>query len=742
MRPRIYEIRDNFRELLSSDPRIRNRLLAVLILLAFLAFLVSFNIQQGFAGAEEGRSRLFLFLAININIVLLAVVFYLIARNLLKLAYERRQHVLGVNLKTKLIIAFIILSLPAMGFHLFASIFIANTLESWLQGQHESVLNSARNISEVYHRELRKTMELKGWVWEQQLLRNKGKMPDSSFYRDVDVNVTLYSVDRDIIYQKLIDETSRAFWKAPSMSEWYRIELQDQTWLVEELPDRFIYRHLRRVQSRNRLVFVEIYQPAPRHVTSAINEIAEVELNSLLLSESRELVQRYFLVIFLLMLLFIVFVATWIAFYLAEGFVHPIEDLAVATERVAEGELGYQVQPRGSLDKDFSLLVQSFNAMSRDLRENRLALIRTTEHLQRSNRVLEEHTRFVELVLENITTGVISMDKDGRVEGINRSAKELLQLQTENFSGKHYSEVLTKESLRVFEEMSEKISENNLTSVSQNLTLVKQDSPIQVSATLLMLKNRAGGPVGMVSIYNNITEMQRLQRARAWREVARRIAHEIKNPLTPIQLSAERIRRKYTPQVEDQEALIQSTQTIINEVQQLKRMVSEFSKFAKIPESNPQPVDLNSVIEEALQLYRDNMPSRIQLKTDLAQDIPPVSLDREQMKRMFINLVDNAIDAIEKKGRISRIFRQGEITVRTAFLPELSIAQVDIIDNGTGIDPEMSVQLFEPYSTTKDHGTGLGLTIASQTVTDHQGFVRFSNREEGGAVFTIELPVS
>ena len=333
------------------------------------------------------------------------------------------------------------------------------------------------------------------------------------------------------------------------------------------------------------------------------------------------------------------------------------------------------------------------------------------------------------------------MDIDGRVEGINRSAKELLQLQTTNFSGKHFQEVLSSDSLRILQEMTEELQQEQKQFVSRNLNLVKNSAPVMVSASLLLLKNRDGRPVGMISIFNNITEMQRLERARAWREVARRIAHEIKNPLTPIQLSAERIRRKYAPQVSDQEALIQSTETIVNEVQQLEKMVSEFSKFARIPESNPQPDDLNQVIEETLNLYHDNLPSRIQLKTELGDDIPRISLDREQIKRVFINLIDNAIDAIEKKGHLSRLFRQGEIMVRSRFLPDLGIVQAEVQDNGAGIDAEKSSQLFDPYTTTKDHGTGLGLTIVSQTVTDHQGFVRFSSGEGGGAVFTIELPV-
>ena len=178
LKTRFYSFRNQYRELLRSDPRIRNRLLAILILLGLLTTLIVFNIQQGFAGFEEDESRLILFIAVNINIVLLAIVFYLIARNLLKLVYERKQHVLGVNLKTKLIISFIILSLPAMGFHLFASIFIANNLESWLEGQHQAVLHQSRSVSEALHSNLRKNLELQGWLWQTEMVRNKTIAPE------------------------------------------------------------------------------------------------------------------------------------------------------------------------------------------------------------------------------------------------------------------------------------------------------------------------------------------------------------------------------------------------------------------------------------------------------------------------------------------------------------------------------------------------------------------------------------
>ena len=714
----------------------------MVVLLLLLIVLVLFSMQKGFSVLEHSGSQLMVFVAINVNIVLLAIVFYLIARNLLKLSYERRRHVLGVNLKTKLITSFIILSLPAMGFHLFASYFIATNLESWLKGQQESVIQSAQNVSDAYHQNLRKTMELQHLIWANYIIESKGEFSAIKPLKNIEANVSIYSEDQELLDQWMQNEISQTYWTAPSLNEWYQIKSNKQIWFTKELEDRIIYRHITPVSYENKQLFLEIFYPASPYSSNAISEIISQGHNTRFLTESEDLVRGYYLIIFLLMTLFIIFVATWLAFYLARGFVQPIEDLALATQRVSEGELGFQVKLQGPLDKDFALLMKSFNSMSRDLLEHQIALNKTTSNLQDSHRTLESQIRFVELVLENITTGVMSLDVEGHIEILNHSAKQMLQLKPGVDTGRHYRDVLEEESLQQFEEMVEQIKADKERSISQNLIVHKKDGPVEVSATLLVLQNSEGQSAGMVCVYNNITEIQRLQRARAWREVARRIAHEIKNPLTPIQLSAERINRKYAGEVSDDVALHQSTQTIINEVQHLKRMVSEFSNFAKIPESNPQISDLNQIIMNALHLFHENLPARISLTTDLSKSLPQLPLDSEQIRRVIINLVDNSISSIEKKGKLSRIFNQGKIIIRTRHVPDLNIICMDVEDNGTGIAPEISDQLFEPYTTTKEHGTGLGLTIVSQTISDHNGFTRFRNLETGGVCFTIELPVN
>jgi len=742
MSSRLQEIRNHYKEIIATDPHIRNRMLAVVVLLLLLIVLVLFSMQKGYSVLEHSGSQLMVFVAINVNIVLLAIVFYLIARNLLKLSYERRRHVLGVNLKTKLITSFIILSLPAMGFHLFASYFIATNLESWLKGQQESVIQSAQNVSDAYHQNLRKTMELQHLIWANYLIESKGEFSAIKPLKNIEADISIYSEDQELLHQWMQNEISQTYWTAPSLNEWYQIKSNKQIWFTKELEDRIIYRHITPVSYENKQLFLEIFYPASPYSSSAISEIISQGHNTRFLTESEDLVRGYYLIIFLLMTLFIIFVATWLAFYLARGFVQPIEDLALATQRVSEGELGFQVKLQGPLDKDFALLMKSFNSMSRDLLEHQIALNKTTSNLQESHRTLESQIRFVELVLENITTGVMSLDVEGHIEILNHSAKQMLQLKPGGDTGRHYRDVLEEESLQQFEEMVEQIKSDKERSISRNLIVHKKDGPVEVSATLLVLQNSEGKSAGMVCVYNNITEIQRLQRARAWREVARRIAHEIKNPLTPIQLSAERINRKYAGEVSDDVALHQSTQTIINEVQHLKRMVSEFSNFAKIPESNPQISDLNQIIMNTLHLFHENLPARISLTTDLSESLPQLPLDSEQIRRVIINLVDNSISSIEKKGTLSRIFNQGKIIIRTRHVPDLNIICMDVEDNGTGIAPEISDQLFEPYTTTKEHGTGLGLTIVSQTISDHNGFTRFRNLETGGVCFTIELPVN
>ncbi|MBF0289385.1 MAG: HAMP domain-containing protein [SAR324 cluster bacterium] len=691
-----------------------------------IVFLTYFDIQQGFSSWANINSKLSIFVAINVNIVLLVIVFYLILKNLLKLMFERNRQVLGVTLKTKLIIAFVLISFPATFSHLFSTLLTYSTLESWLSGQSESTLQNAQNVSKAYYRNLKNLMEIQGWVVENNILQDPSILESvESFNTSITPGntegVSIYAPDHELVFQALRTYKSQKYWKPMNLIEWEQVENQSVVWLSEDLGKRLIYRHLRHVNWDGKRRIIEILYVDTKHITGSLNNLDEQEINAQILSESEELIKNYYIISLLFMILLIVFVATWFAFYLARGFVRPIEQLAEATERMSEGELGYQVVAEKGmpLDRDFGQLVHSFNAMS--------------QQLQNSHHALEEHNRFMELVLENIKTGVMSLDMSGHINGLNKSASNLLQLKTTHYQNVYYRKILDKESLDLFEEMIQRIQSEQVDTISRELTIIKDDEPVHIAVTLLVLKNKENTPEGMIVVYENMTEIQRFQRARAWQDVARRIAHEIKNPLTPIQLSAQRIRRKYLDQFANVEVLDQATQTIIKEVEVLKKMVKEFSQFARLPESNLQPDDFNATIAEAVQLYRNAVPEQISLVTELDTQLPRFPLDHEQMKRVFINLIDNAVAALDGKG---------EIRISTHFDSELKMVRAEVMDTGPGVPPELRKRLFEPYTTTQKHGTGLGLSIVSQIIADHNGFIRYHSIISGGSRFSIELPAS
>lgn len=714
---------EKFRRL---NPKLQRRITAISCVTILIGLLLFLDLHLGFSGWEQVNSKLSIFIAINLNIILLAVLFYLVLRNLLKLIYENNREVLGFNLKTKLTIAFLMLSLPATLFHLFASNFISSMLETWLQGQHQSVIQSAEDITESYQSNLKNLMQLQGAIVEKILKERPDIETDFSKIDDISLlqgieGLIVYQRDQTILFKSLRSQKAQKYWIPLPKEKWKELVGNSTLWHIQDIENRLLFRYFGDVRTGNLSVIFEVFYPATKKLSGTIHEIEEQRNNTTLLTESQALVKRYYLVLFSLMTAAIVFAATWLAFYLARGFVQPIELLVEGTRKVSEGELGFQVVPNKQtpLDQDFNQLIQSFNSMSQQLGENRI--------------VLERHTRFVELVLENIKTGVMSLDLEGRINGLNRSAKMLLQLKNSDFFNQHYQEILDRESLNTFESMYDTLRHTSQKMITKNWTLLKYGVPLNIAVTLLTLETREGQPVGIVVVYENITEIQRFQRAQAWRDVARRIAHEIKNPLTPIQLGTQQIRRKYLDEVKDKEVLDQATKTIIEEVDLLKKMVKEFSNFARMPESDPKPCQLNQIVQEVIHFYQNAIPERIQLIPQLAHDIPICPLDKEQIKRVLINLVDNAIDAIKN---------EGSIRIQTEFDATAQVLHANVLDTGVGVPVHLLGRLFEPYATTKEHGTGLGLSIVSQILSDHNGFIYHRNLTGGGSGFYMELPMS
>jgi two-component system nitrogen regulation sensor histidine kinase NtrY len=379
------------------------------------------------------------------------------------------------------------------------------------------------------------------------------------------------------------------------------------------------------------------------------------------------------------------------------------------------------------------MLVAAFNKMTGDLRSHQQALRQTNVELVRSNQELDERRRHMEIVLRNVAAGVISVDRHGMVTTINKSAEELLQVAPSDVVGKNFREVLKHDQLDTIKGLLRDMVMAKQDTISRQVTLPVRDTRATLLFNLTLLRDENGEFLGTVVVFDNLTQLIKAQRMAAWREVARRIAHEIKNPLTPIQLSAQRLRKRYLPRFGAEDTVFdECTAMIVKSVDELKTLVDEFSSFARMPAANPAPTDLNGIIREALTLFSQGHRN-IAFGFRGDDRLPLLQLDRDQIKRVFINLLDNAVDAVGDEGRID---------LESRFDPELKMAVVTVADTGHGIPPEDKPRLFEPYFSTKKSGTGLGLAIVSTIIADHNGFIRVRDNAPRGTKFIIELPAT
>jgi two-component system nitrogen regulation sensor histidine kinase NtrY len=359
-----------------------------------------------------------------------------------------------------------------------------------------------------------------------------------------------------------------------------------------------------------------------------------------------------------------------------------------------------------------------------------------TADLRTSSAELERRRRYTETLLRNVSAGVVGLDRDGIVTTINPCAERLLSVDADSAIGRHYRDAFEPVVARALSEMFAGGAEPREARASLKLENNAAETELMVTAS--PLGNGDGASLGTVLFFEDVTQLAKMERMEAWREVARRIAHEIKNPLTPIQLSAERLRRQLFGRLgAESELLDECTRTIINEVGDLKRLVDEFSAFARMPHLTPVAGDLNAIAQETVASFSPAHPD-IDFVLSLAPRLPQIALDREAMKRAIVNLLDNAVTAVSL---IDHNGGRPRIEIRSALRSESGVVTLEIADNGPGIDPRLRTRIFEPYFSSKKGGTGLGLAIVSSIVTDHHGFVRVADNKPRGSRFILEFPV-
>jgi two-component system nitrogen regulation sensor histidine kinase NtrY len=666
------------------------------------------------------------FLLINVNVILLALLVFLVVRNLVKLVFERKRRILGSRLRVRLVLAFIALSLvPTLLLFVIAGGFVTRSFERWFDLQVENALQGSLEIGQTYYqnsannalfyaRQLSQRMtreglfethrlgELKEFIQNKQREYNLGTVevfsPDYrslvvAFNEQVPTGVTI-KPENEFLNRALrgLEVTrTQAFGEGDIIRGGVPIYSADKRVLGVVVVDYFV----------------------PKSITKRALQISRSYEQYKHLMFLKAPVKNSYILTLLLITLVIIFAATWCGLYLAKGITVPIQKLAEGTHEVAQGNWDYKIDSGG--DDEIGILVESFNQMTRDLKQ--------------SNLELEQRKRFVETLLANITAGVIAVDPTGRITTWNKTAEEMLGVEAASVLGKNQDEAFQGGRLHVMQDILESVKDRE--SVERQIQISVADQLLTVVVMAATLRDDEEKTMGVMVFLEDITQIQKVQRMEAWREVARRIAHEIKNPLTPIQLSAERLRKRYAKLLEGNGAILDKcTSTIIQQVDELKNLVNEFSNFARLPSAHLTRNDLNGIVQEALFLFKEGHNNiHFQFRSG---DIPRLDLDREQIKRVVINLLDNGVAAVNE---------MGEIQIATSHDPSRGVVYLEIADNGCGVAPEVRSRIFEPYFSTKKNGTGLGLAIVSQIIEDHRGYIRVRPNEPRGTKFTIEFPV-
>ena len=693
-------------------------------------------------------SSILVFALININVILLLLLLFLTVRNLVKLFFERKKNIMGAKLRTKLVLAFMTLSLLPTIILFFVSVqFISTSIEYWYNIPIERSLTNSVEVGQSYKQDMYNDIISFGNNLSGLITYNGYMLPSKNdeLERFIDEKRTEYHLASIKVFSRKMELISFSGDDNTDLSSFEDINkkaLQESFDKGTDVKDLQPSAHgdlvsvivpiFSGTESKEIVGLIslgkfipELYVNRLEGITSGLEEYNELKIlkNPMKIS---------YMIMLSIVTLLIIFTSVWFGFYLSKGITVPIQELAEGTERIASGDYDFFIDLEAS--DEIGVLVNSFNRMTLDLKDSKKQLEETNEELIRSNIEIERRRLYMEIVLANVGAGVISADNEGRILTINKSAQEMLGINAENITGKNYKDVMDQEQVKVIKDLLEDRSLLRKGFVQKQVILSVGKKSLTLLVSINMLRDDQGKYSGLVAVFDDFSEIERAQRMAAWREVARRIAHEVKNPLTPIQLSAQRLKKRYGHVLSegDEKVFEECTDMIINQVEGLKRLVNEFSSFARMPALNPNPEDINQIIKEAVGLYQEIQKDIKVIFHDIS-GIPIFKMDREQIKRVMINLLDNAIAAIEGNG---------EVVVNVSYDKENEMVRIEIADNGMGIPPYDKLRIFEPYFSTKKHGTGLGLAIVNTIIHDHNGFIDVQDNQPRGTRFIIDLPIN
>ena len=732
----------------------KQRLIRVVIAFCLLLIPALAYLQRGLLGADLNlpvSSTILIFALININGLLLLLMLYLVLRNLVELIFERNQKIMGSRLRTRLVISFVSLSLVPTGIlFVIALRFVSTSMDYWFNTNVDEALEAAHRLAQSALHETGQQAELVGrqlvTLMESGALdiqdlpaleRVLARTLEADLPGTPDSLVLLDSHRRELIAvrgQRLLPIIlpvipSEAIRLADVHN---RAEVVTQRTTIGELIQAIVPVDVQ-VSARPQTWFLVTTQLVPTARLETLQAVFAGVTGYDQLVMLKAPIKLSLIIMLLIITLLILFGAIWFGFYISRSLTGPINKLAEATRRVAEGDLDFTLEKESG--DEMGLLVDSFNSMTSDLLVSNRRLASAHQALQQSTEVSEQRRRYLETILENVAAGVIALDEHNHIATINRFAEELLAIQPSAYLGREYHEVLPRQHAMIVESFLAELDATGRSTIERHLRVtIRRGETLSLQVNVTRMVDERGRPIGFVILFDNLTNLEKAQRLAAWQEVARRIAHEIKNPLTPIQLSAQRLRKRYLDRIgEDRDIFDQCTATIVAQVDEIKKLAGEFSDFARMPKLRRETADLGRLAEEVVFLYREaHRTLTITCRIDPA--LAPFPFDAVQVKRVLINLVDNAVAVLGDSGAI-------EVRVGPAPESDPPMALLQVADNGPGIPADVRLRIFEPYFSTRKSGTGLGLAIAHTIVSEHGGTIRCRDNQPTGTVFTVELPL-
>lgn len=689
---------------------------------------------------------------INLNVILILLLSFLILRNVVKLVVERRRGVLGSRLRTKLVVTLVFFALlPSVLLFYISSKFITTSYDKWFSQKVRDTMTQTREAGTLVYKQDQRRLESLARIALQRIdlahplsaAKNGPNDPpqiQASRLEGFDLEyrldaVRVFNRDGDLVWASdaFADRSTKDVFVLTAIERFVAQTGLVSMSTVEAEEKRDVVKGIAPLHLEGGTQVVGAVLAVERFETSILRSIEAILSEFADFRPGVQLIRMSNQILLIVITLLIVFSASWLGFYVAREITGPIQSLAEATREVAAGN--YDVSLESRSDDETGTLIRSFNQMTKDLLRHKSEVEQSQSRLQIMNEELERRRKYMEVVLGSVSTGVISVDREERLASVNRAAEKLLGIKA-NAVGLPIRDGMGAAVLAgLWRPVVDRLGDQESCQTQLELEIEQKIFTFLVNAA--RIREDDGQEVGVVVVIDDATQQVQAQRVAAWREVARRIAHEIKNPLTPIKLSAQRLLRRFHDNFDGDNRQVFETciETILQQVDSLRNLVNEFSKFSRLPGIQPRLGDMNEVVNAVVDFFQSSYPEIVFDRSGL-KEIPPCQIDKEQINRVLVNIVTNAIAAMEHNENEDKL-----IKFATQFVDNLKAVRVEVSDTGSGIPVKIRDRVFEPYFSTKKEGTGLGLAIVSQIMAEHGGYVRILDHLPRGTTIVLDIPI-